>query len=82
MFENLKKFYQYNHSHRKEVLRIEKQCLGYNTFLTRFHDLDKLIMAFLFIPNKWISKIYRYLSWHHPNNKIGWFRLNEAIFDW
>ena len=82
MFDNLKNFYQYNHSHRKEVLRIEKQCLGYNTFLTRFHDIDKLIMAFLFIPNKWISKIHRYLSWHHPNNKIGWFRLNEAIFDW
>lgn len=21
-------------------------------------------------------------SWHHVNNKIGWFRINEAIFDW
>jgi hypothetical protein len=21
-------------------------------------------------------------SWHHINNKIGYFRLSEAIFDW
>lgn len=77
-----KEFLKYNCSHRHEVIRIEKQCLGYNTLLTRIHDIDKLIMFFLFIPEKWISKIHRYVSWHHPNNKIEWFRLNEAIFDW
>lgn len=82
MFNHLKKFYKYNTAHRHEVLRIEKLCLGHNTFITHFHDLDKLIMAFLFIPDKWISKIHRFWSYHHPNNKIGWLRLNEVIFDW
>ena len=80
--KSLKEFYTYNCSHRHEVIRIEKQCLGYNTFLTKLHDLDKLIMKFLFFPDKWISKIHRFWSWHHVKNKIGWFRINEAIFDW
>ncbi len=79
---NFKKFFHYNCSHRKEVIRIEKECLGYNTVLTKVHDLDKLIMFCLFIPEKWISKIHGYISWHHVNNKVGWFRINEAIFDW
>lgn len=82
LINRLKQFYIYNTSHRREVIRIEKQCLGYNTFLTCIHDLDKLIMAFCFIPDEKISKIHRFWSWHHVNNKIGWFRLNEAIFDW
>ena len=79
---DFKTYYHYNCAHRNEVLRIEKQCLGYNTFLTRIHDIDKLIMKCFFIPDKVISKIHRTFSWHHPGNKIGWFRINEAIYDW
>lgn len=80
--QHLKEFWKYNHAHRREVLRIEKQCLGYNRLLTRIHDLDKFIMAVFCIPDKTISKIHRLLSWHHPGNKIGWLLLDEAVFDW
>lgn len=73
---------KYNIDHRREVLRMEKIYLGYNTFLTRFHDMDKLIMMLLFIPDRWISKMHRMFSWHHPKNVIGWLRLSEAVFDW
>lgn len=73
---------KYNIKHRNEVIRVEKQYKGYNTFLCRIHDLDKLIMMCLFIPDRAVSKIHRIFSWHHVNNKIGWFNLDEAIFDW
>ena len=79
---SVKEFWKFNHSHRMAVLAVEKRCLGYNRVLTRFHDLDKFIMRLLFVPDKWISKLHRMLSWHHPNNVIGWLNLDEAIFDW
>ena len=82
MFEKLKYKLNYNIAHRKEVIRIEKQYIGRNTLLTCIHDMDKMIMMLLFIPDKMISKIHRMFSWHHPKNIIGWFRISEAIFDW
>lgn len=82
MHSGIKAFWNYNHSHRMAVLSVEMRCLGHNCFLTRFHDLDKFIMRLLWIPDEWISKIHRFWSWHHVKNKIGWFRLDEAIFDW
>ena len=80
--KRVREFWNYNHAHRREVLRIERQCFGYNTLLTRIHDLDKFIMCLLCIPDETISRIHRMLSWHHPGNDIGWFRLSEAVFDW
>ena len=75
-------FWKYNHSHRMAVLDVERRCLGHNRLLTRLHDLDKFAMCLLGVPDKWISRIHRALSWHHPDNMVGWFNLDEAIFDW
>ena len=80
--EHLKAFWKYNHAHRLAVLEVERRCLGYNRLLTRLHDLDKFILAVFCVPDETISKLHRMYSWHHPNNKIGWLLLNEAIFDW
>jgi len=80
--EHAREFWRYNHAHRKAVLDVERKCLGHNTLLTRIHDLDKFIMCLFCIPDEAISRIHRMLSWHHPNNKVGWLRLDEAIFDW
>ena len=73
---------RYNFQHRRAVLDVEKEFTGKNTFLTYLHDVDKLLMIILHFPHKWIKKIHRFWAWHHPENKIGWFRLKEAIFDW
>lgn len=80
--EHVREFWRYNHAHRKAVLDVERRCVGHNTLLTRMHDLDKFIMCIFLVPDDAISRIHRFLSWHHPNNKVGWFRLDEAIFDW
>lgn len=82
MLNTLREKIQYNIKHRNAVLKVERQCRGYNTLLCRIHDLDKLIMMILFIPDKWISKIHRTYSWHHVENKIGWLNIEEAVLDW
>ena len=81
-FKYVREFWEYNHSHRKAVLEVEKRCLGRNSLLTRIHDLDKFLMCLVGIPDKTISKIHRMFSWHHPGNRIGWLNLQEAVFDW
>ena len=80
--DRIKAFWHYNHAHRQAVIEVERKCLGYNTLLTRIHDLDKFVMCVIGLPDEVISKIHRMVSWHHPNNRIGWFRMSEAIFDW
>lgn len=82
MIKKLKEKLKYNIDHRREVVRLEKQLLGKNSILTRIHDLDKFVMMVLLFPDEWVSKIHRIYSWHHVKNKIGWFRLSEAILDW
>ena len=39
-------------------------------------------MRLVGIPDKTVSKIHRMFSWHHPDNRIGWLNLQEAVFDW
>ena len=78
----VKSFWRYNHAHRMAVLDVERKCIGHNRILTRLHDIDKFLMCLIGLPDRMISAIHRALSWHHPNNKVGWFRLDEAIFDW
>ena len=39
---------KYTSDHRKAFRKIEKQLLGYNTFRSLFHDLDKMFLYMFF----------------------------------
>lgn len=86
MFKNylqrIKDYVIYNHNHRNQVCKLEKEHKGKLSLLTRLHDIDKVILVILGFKEKTASKIHRIYSWHHMNNKIGWLRIDEMILDW
>lgn len=44
---------KYTSDHRKAFRKIEKQLLGYNTFRSLFHDLDKMFLYMFLIIRKY-----------------------------
>lgn len=67
--------------HKRAFLETERQILGRNRFLSKFHDSDKIILLHLGFSPKMTSKIHRLYSLHHP--KFKWIPdILGAIIDW
>lgn len=46
---------KYTMAHRKAFRKIEKEILGYNTFRSLFHDLDKVFLYIFLIIKKYTN---------------------------
>ena len=80
-FEKYKSQINYTWKHKQAFLKLERKLLGKNTFGGLCHDLDKLIMYILFIPEELANKIHRKFSSHHlKNGKIK--NIQNAVIDW
>lgn len=55
---------KYTLNHRKAFRKLEKKLLGYNTFRSLFHDLDKVIL-YVFCDYKAAHNLHRKYSHHH-----------------
>ena len=55
---------QYTLAHRKAFRKIEKELLGYNTFRSLFHDLDKVFL-YPFFDYKKVHNFHRNHAHHH-----------------
>lgn len=71
---------RYTQAHRKMFRKIERQLLGYNTFRSLFHDLDKVLM-YPFIDEHVVNKIHRKYSRHHSKARTTNDYIQMAI-DW
>lgn len=73
---------RYTKEHRKAYKKIEKELLGYNTWRSLVHDLDKVILYNL-LPFQKVKKIHRNTARHH-DNKIKKTKNDyiDMIIDW
>lgn len=72
----------YSKEHRKAFKNIEKQYLGYNTWRSLVHDLDKVIL-YNFMPHKKVKQFHLKTARHHDNNiKKNKNDYIEMIIDW
>lgn len=81
MNKNWKKDFAYTWLHKIEVLRIEKEMIGKNTWRGYLHDVDKLFL-YPFLNKKTVSKIHRSLSGHHTGNHKSEKDIVMALIDW
>lgn len=71
----------YTLQHKKAYLETEKNLTGKNTLGGYLHDLDKLAMYIVGVPQEIAHKIHCKLSSHHENNgKIK--NIEAAVIDW
>ena len=73
----------YTKDHRKAFKKIEKEILGYNTWRSIVHDLDKVILYNIW-PHKKVKNFHRTTARHHVESKINKNRKDyiEMIVDW
>ena len=70
---------RYTLDHRKAFLKVERQCLGHNTFRGFFHDMDKVLLKF-FLSKKTVSRLHRAYSRHHnPHTHADYVQM---AIDW
>ena len=79
--KDCKKDFDYTWEHKKAILRIEKELLGYNTLDGYLHDTDKLFLYLLFT-KKETSVIHRSYSRHHTGNHKSHNDIINALIDW
>ena len=74
---------KYTKEHRKAFKKIEKEILGYNTWRSIVHDLDKIILYNIW-PHKKVKNFHRRTARHHVENNIKKTRNDyiEMIIDW
>lgn len=74
---------KYTKEHRKAFKEIEKELLGYNTWRSLLHDIDKVILYNIW-PHKKVKNFHRRTARHHVENKIKKTRNDyiEMIIDW
>lgn len=58
----------YTLRHKVAFLKVEKQLLGHNTLRGYLHDLDKVFLFLLPIPNKTVQRFHRNHARHHDND--------------
>lgn len=73
-------YIEYTRAHRKAFKDVEREILGKNTWRSKVHDLDKLIL-YRFLSPKIVSKIHRRFAWHHSRAKSR-NDFIEQIIDW
>ena len=74
---------KYTKDHRKAFRKIEKEILGYNTWRSIVHALDKVILYNIWPHNK-VKSFHRRTARHHVENNIKKTRNDyiEMIIDW
>ena len=74
---------KYTKEHRKAFRKIEKELLGYNTWRSIVHDIDKVILYNIW-PHKKVKNFHRKMARHHVENDIRKNRndYKEMIIDW
>ena len=74
---------KYTKEHRKAFKKIEKELLGYNTWRSIVHDVDKVILYNIW-PHKKVKEFHRNTARHHVESKIKKSKNDyiEMIIDW
>lgn len=72
---------KYIMAHRKAFRRVEKELLGYNTFRSLFHDLDKVFLYPLF-DYKTVHNFHRKHSRHHSIKARTHSDFVQMVIDW
>lgn len=73
---------RYTQAHRKAYKKVEKELLGYNTWRSYIHDLDKVIL-YNFLPFEKVKKFHRNTARHHDNKiKKNKGDFIDMIIDW
>lgn len=74
---------RYTREHRKAFKKVEKELLGYNTWRSIIHDLDKVILYNVW-PHKKVKEFHRKTARHHVENNIKKDRNDyiEMVIDW
>lgn len=74
---------KYTKEHRKAFKEIEKELLGYNTWRSIVHDIDKVILYNIW-SHKRVKEFHRRTARHHVENKIKKNKNDyiEMIIDW
>ena len=74
---------KYTQNHRKAFKSVEKELLGYNTWRSIVHDLDKVILYNIW-PHEKVKKFHRSTARHHTESKFKKNREDyiEMIIDW
>ena len=69
-------------AHRKAFFRVERALTGKVSYLSRLHDLDKVVMLLLGWSPRRVSKIHRAFALHHESPIWGLVDVKRAIIDW
>lgn len=72
---------KYTLKHRKAFRKLEKKLLGYNTFRSLFHDLDKVILYIIFDYKK-VHDFHRAYSRHHELRAKTHNDYIQMVIDW
>lgn len=72
---------QYTLAHRKAFRKIEKELLGYNTFRSLFHDLDKVFL-YPFFDYKKVHNFHRNHAHHHTVKAKTRNDYIQMVIDW
>ena len=74
---------KYTKEHRKAFKKVEKELLGYNTWRSIVHDIDKVIL-YNFLEHKKVKEFHRKTARHHVENKIKKNKKDyiEMVIDW
>ena len=80
-FINYPKRINYTWQHKKAYLKVEKELTGKNTIRGYLHDLDKLILYIIGVPQKTAHKIHALTAPHHIKNDKVKYPIG-AVIDW
>lgn len=72
---------KYTLAHRKAFRKVEKELLGYNTFRSLFHDLDKVFLYALFEYKK-VHNFHRKYTRHHSIKARTHADFVQMVVDW
>lgn len=72
---------RYTVVHRRAFRQVEKKLLGHNTMRGFFHDMDKVILYFLF-DYETARDIHRYHSRHHEEKARTDMDFIQMAIDW
>lgn len=72
---------KYTLAHRKAFRKVEKELLGYNTFRSLFHDLDKVFLYPLFEYKK-VHNFHRSHTKHHSVKASSHADFVQMVIDW
>ncbi|MDE7425726.1 MAG: hypothetical protein K2N51_18865 [Lachnospiraceae bacterium] len=72
---------KYTLKHRKVFRKLEKKLLGYNTFRSLFHDLDKVFL-YVFCDYKTVHDFHRKHARHHELRAKTYNDYIQMVIDW